>query len=106
MDSKLEILRKLIEFKVDGYPKSKFGRSETIKSQIAQLLKDGLIKEKKVKNKIFVQITEKGEIEFIKESSVDQKIELINQNLNNIKESLESNLDMIKKNFREFIGKE
>jgi len=97
MDSKLEILRKLIEFKVDGYPKSSFGKSESIKSQIAQLLKDGLIKEKKVKNKIFLQITEKGEIEFIKESSGDQKLELINQSLNNIKESFESNFGMIKK---------
>lgn len=97
MYDKLEILKKLIESKGDGVPKREFGKSKGVTSQIDQLLKDGLIKEKKVNKKIFLIITEKGEIEFIKEMSKDQKLELINQNLNKIRESFEANFNIVKK---------
>ncbi|MGB9750523.1 MAG: hypothetical protein ACPLWB_06800 [Caldisericia bacterium] len=88
MDDKLKILGKLIEKRNDGIPKSEFGKSKKILNILDELLKNDFIKELKIKKRIFLFITEKGESEFIKKINYDEKLEIINQNIINIKSEI------------------
>ena len=96
MDLKLEILKKLLQRKNEGVPKSEFGRGKLVTESIHELIRTKSIKEKKVGRKKYLFITEKGEIKFAELATKNDKFEVVISKLNEVKETFEENMQLIK----------
>lgn len=88
MDKEIEILSKLIEKRNDGIAKSKLASTGNKKEILNKLIKDRLVIVKKVGTGERVFITEKGEIEFIKEMSKDEFQNFLKQKVNELHDEI------------------
>ncbi len=95
MDLKLEILKKLLQKKNEGIPKSEFGRRKVVTNSIGELIRSKFIKERKVGRRKYLFITERGEIKFIELATKEDKLEIVINKLDDVKKTLEENMQLI-----------
>jgi len=99
MSFNAKILSKLIEKRVEGIPKSKLIKSKEDETIFKDLLKNGLIKVEKGRRGEKVFITEKGELEFIKNMEKDQ----FEDYLSKIISQIEGEIKKLNENFENLI---
>lgn len=88
MNDKIKILSKLIENRDSGLTQTNLGKSEKVKNDLNQLLKEGLIKKEKIKGRDRYFITEKGEIEFIKNINKNEFQEFLKEKVSYIQDEI------------------